>query len=470
MSSTLAPDVLAAARAMQAELHVDTADNAGAISDDELARSFTDAHADECRHVAALGRWYVWTGTHYRVDESMAVFDKARASCRRALGYALVAAPSEREKKALRASLGSAARVAAVVKLAGADRRHAVTVDQLDADPWLLNTPGGVLNLRDASLRPATPADLLTKITAAAPAPDAPIFRRTLERAVPDPEVRDYLQRVIGYLLTGVIREHVLVLVYGAGANGKSVLWNAIRHALGDYAITLGSEVLMESHNERHPTEIAVLRGARMALCSEVDSGRRWNESRIKRLTGGDPITARLIARDPFEFNPTHKIVLLANSKPGIARVDDAIRRRVHLVEFGVTVPENERDPELARKLQAEAGGILSWALEGCLDWQADGLRPPAAVIAATEQYLEREDTIAEWMRECCRPLGDSTITTLHRSYRDWAELNGMTPTGRNVFGDQLEAHGVVRVEVRPRVWVFRGISPTSREGVRHAG
>jgi putative DNA primase/helicase len=461
-------DQLATARALQAQLHVDTADNAGAISDDELARGFTETHGHQFRHVAAQGRWYVWTGTHYQVDDSMAVYDAARASCRRALGYALANAGGERERRSLRVTLGSASRVGAVVKLAGTDRRHAVTVAELDADPWLLNTHGGVLDLHDGKLRPATPADLLTKITAAALSPDAPMFRRTLERAMPDPEVRAYLQRVVGYLLTGIVREHLLLLVFGRGANGKSVLWNAIRHALGDYAVTLGAEVLMESHNERHPTEIAVLRGTRMALCSEVDSGRRWNESRIKRLTGGDPIIARLIARDPFEFLPTHKIVLLANAKPGLRVVDEAIRRRIQLVEFGVTIPESERDPELPRKLQAEAGGILAWALEGCLAWQADGLRPPAAVIAATDQYLEREDAIAEWLRECCRPVGDSTLRTLHRSFSEWAEANRMAPVGRNSFGDLLEAHGLVRAEVRPRVWLFRGVSPTPHQGARH--
>lgn len=471
MNERLTPDELARAVELRAGLYADTADNNTApISDDELTRRFTDRNGDRFRYCATLGRWYEWRSTHWMHDETMTVYDAARYSCKVDLGNALGRSPKDGEARALRTKLGSASTIAAVVKMASADRRHAVTHAALDADPWLLNTPGGVLDLRTGAIQPHDPANLITKITAAAPTPDCPIFRRVLERVIPDPEVRDYLQRLVGYCLTGIVREHMVALVYGSGANGKSVIFNAVRHALGDYGITLGSEVLMESHNDRHPTEIAVLRGARMALCSEVDSGRRWNEARVKRLSGGDPITARLIARDPFEFLPQHKLVLLANAKPGLRVVDEAIRRRIHLIDFAVTIPEAERDPELPEKLKAEAGGIISWALEGCLDWQAYGLRPPQIVLDATARYLEREDTVAEWLRECCRPLGRINLTAAHASFRAWAESNSMPPVGRNTFGDQLEAHGVERIEIRPRVWVFNGVSLLNSDEVRRAG
>ena len=177
----------------------------------------------------------------------------------------------------------------------------------------------------------------------------------------------------------------------------------------------------------------------------------------VTRLSGGDPITARLIARDPFEFVPTHKLVLLANAKPGLRVVDEAIRRRIHLIDFAVTIPE------------AEAGGIIAWALEGCLDWQASGLRPPQVVLDATNRYLEREDAVAEWLRECCRPLGRINLTAAHASFRAWPESNGIPPVGRNTFGDQLEAHGVERLEIRPRVWVFNGLSVLNSDELRRA-
>jgi putative DNA primase/helicase len=296
------------------------------------------------------------------------------------------------------------------------------------------------------------------------------MFLGALERALPAPSEREYLQRLVGYMATGVVKEHVVALAYGTGANGKSLIFNAIKHAFGDYAITLGSEVLMESHNDRHPTEIAVLRGARMALCSEVDSGRRWNETRVKRLSGGDPIIARLIARDPFEFQPSHKLALLANAKPGIRVVDEAIRRRIHLIEFAVTIPEAQRDASLPEKLKEEAGGILAWAIAGCLDWQQGGLQPPDSIRAATDKYLDREDVITEWIGECCRPLGQMTLTEAYCSYREWAERSGYLVVGRNTFGDQLEAHGVHRVEMRSRVRVFNGLSIASHRGKHNVG
>jgi P4 family phage/plasmid primase-like protien len=466
----LTPDEIARAAVLQADLHAQTADNDGPISDDDLARRFTERHGDVFRYVAALGRWFMWVGSHWKQDDSLAVFDAARASCRRDLGQALVDLEKTHERKQLRSKLGAAPTVAAVERLARSDRCHAVTLEALDADPWLLNTPGGVLDLRTGALRPSNPSDLITKITAAAPMPECPTFQRVLERALPDVEVREYVQRLVGYCLTGEVRESIVALVYGTGGNGKSLIFNAIRYALRDYAITLGSEVLMESHNDRHPTEIAVLRGARMALCSEVDSGRRWNEARLKRLSGGDPITARLINRDPFEFQPTHKLIMLANVKPGLRTVDEAIRRRIHLIEFNQTIPPEERDPTLPEKLKAEAGGILTWALVGCLDWRDGGLRPPQSVLDATDRYLDQQDAVAEWMRDCCRPLGQMTLTAAHAAYRVWAEANAIPPLGRNSFGDQLQARGVEWMEVRPRVRVFSGLSLAKNTEVRHAG
>jgi putative DNA primase/helicase len=207
-----------------------------------------------------------------------------------------------------------------------------------------------------------------------------------------------------------------------------------------------------------------------MALCSEVDSGRRWNEARLKRLSGGDPITARLINRDPFEFQPTHKLIMLANVKPGLRTVDEAIRRRIHLIEFNQTIPPEERDPTLPEKLKAEAGGILTWALVGCLDWRDGGLRPPQSVLDATDRYLDQQDAVAEWMRDCCRAIGEESLKMLHGSYREWCKANGAPDVGRNTFGEQLEARGIRRVEVRAKVLRFVGISVAPRAEARHVG
>jgi putative DNA primase/helicase len=441
----------------------------GAVSDDRLAEEFTREYAGKALYCASWGRWLLWDGRRWSIDDKLKAFNMARHICREVLQDMLTsAALTERQRAALISRLGSAQTFAAVLKIAASAPVHAVAADELDADPWLLNTPGGILDLRDGSMRPHDPAAKITKITAAAPGGDCPTFMRTLERVLPDSEVRAYVQRFAGYALTGVVRDHVLPLWHGSGGNGKSSIINAIQHVLGDYSITMNPEVLMESRNDRHPTEIAVLRGVRLAVCSEVDSGRQWNEARVKRLTGGDPITARYIARDPFEFEPSHKLIVVANNKPGLKVVDEAIRRRINLVHFCVTIPEAEQDAALLDKLKEEAGGILAWALVGCLDWQEAGLAPPEAVRAATAGYFESEDTIAQWIDECCERRGQVTLKAAHASYRAWCDAEGATPIGRNNFGDQLEAKGFRRVEIVKRHWVFQGLSLPTVEDARY--
>jgi putative DNA primase/helicase len=240
----------------------------------------------------------------------------------------------------------------------------------------------------------------------------------------------------------------------------KGTIAHAMRRALGDYGLEIAAETVMESYNDRHPTELAVLRGARFVVASEIDSGRRWNESRLKRLTGGDPISARFVAKDLFEFEPSHTLLIIGNTKPGLRSVDEAIRSRLHLVSFEVTIPESERDPTVPDRLKAEYGGILAWALAGCLEWQKNGLAPPHAVRAATSAYLTGEDMLQAWIDECCERTGQITLAAAHRSYRTWCDNNGSPPLGRNSFGDQLEAKGHQRgTDSRNKTPVFAGLS-----------
>ncbi len=445
------------------------ADIPAGTSDDELALKFSSRHADDLRYVAAWDRWLIWDGQRWAHDERKRVWDFSRALCRDVLAERLSAEVlTEAQEKRLRERLGSAATVYAVVRLAGSDRRHAISASDLDADPWALNTPGGIMDLRTGLLHPHAPAKLHTKITAATPGGDCPLFLKTLEHAQPDQAVRDYLQRLAGYGMTGSSREHVLPFWHGGGRNGKGTIAHAIRRALGDYGLEIAPEILMESKNDRHPTELADLRGARFVVASEIDSGRRWNESRVKRLTGGDPIRARYMGKDFFEFEPSHTLTVFANTKPGLRSVDEAIRRRLQLLEWSVTIPAGQEDTTLPERLQAEYGGILAWALQGCLDWQAGGLKPPAAVTAATSTYLAGEDMLQAWLDECCQRSGQIGLAAAHRSYRDWAERNGAVVLGRNTFGDQLEAHGFRRDTLsHGRTVAFAGLSLASAEPER---
>lgn len=410
-----------------------------AHSDEALALRFADRHADDLRYVAAWGRWLKWDGSCWRFDETLHAFDLSRRVCREAA--------NEANKASVQTALASAKTVAAVERLAKADRRLAATIDQWDADPWLLNTPSGVIDLRTANMRPARIEDYCTKITAIAPGGDCPTWLEFLRRVTGgDTKLIGFLRRVCGYALTGVTREHALFFLYGTGANGKSVFINTAAGVAGDYHTTAPIETFTASQSERHPTDLAGLRGARVVTATETEEGRRWAESKIKALTGGDKISARFMRQDFFNFTPAFKLVIAGNHKPGLRSVDEAIRRRFHLIPFAVTIPSEERDLQLAEKLKAEWPGILAWMIEGCLEWQAHGLQPPNAVTDATAAYLAAEDALAEWLDDCCwrDPKAWTASTTLFGSWNEWATKAGEPPGTQKRFVQNLETRGFI--------------------------
>jgi len=367
-----------------------------AFSDEALALRFAETHTCDLRYVAAMAKWFAYDGVCWRIDDTMLAFDEARKVCRDA-----AAECNELNAKLL----ASAKTVAAVHALSRADRRLAATTDQWDTDSWLLNTPGGVVDLRTGEQRQHQAENYLTKITAVAPdaACPTPTWLAFLDRVTgDDAELVGFLQRMAGYSLTGETTEHALFFLYGTGANGKSTFINAITDCVGDYHRTAPIETFTDSKNERHPTDLAGLRGARLLTAVETEEGRRWAETKIKALTGGDKISARFMRQDFFEFTPQFKLVIAGNHKPGLRSVDEAIRRRFHLVPFTVTIPPGERDTELSAKLKAELPGILAWTIQGCLDWQQGGLAPPKAVTDATAAYLKAEDATAAWIDDCC--------------------------------------------------------------------
>jgi putative DNA primase/helicase len=313
----------------------------------------------------------------------------------------------------------------------------------VDAIPWLLNTPAGILDLRTGATRPARIDDYATKITAIAPGGQCPTWHRFLSRATNDDQgLMAFLRRVCGYALTGITREHALFFLYGTGANGKSVFLNTVISIFGDYHTTAAIETFTASKSEHHPTDLAHLRGARLVTATETEEGRRWAESKIKVLTGGDKIAARFMRGDFFEFVPSFKLIIAGNHMPGLRAVDEAIRRRLHLIPFSVTIPMEERDPQLWEKLKAEWPGILSWMIQGCLEWQRSGLQPPEIVKNATAAYLQAEDAIATWIDECCQldPQAWETVADLYASWSAWATQAGEPVGSKKNFVQNLEA------------------------------
>lgn len=407
------------------------------FADNDLALTFAEKHRNNLRHVTAWGRWLSWAGTHWQADKTALGFDLVRRFCSSA-------ADTCKDAKTAK-GLKSAKTIAAVERLARVDRRLAATTEQWDQDRWLLNMPEGVLDLRTGKVRSHNPNDYMTKVAGVAPGGDCPTWLAFLKRVTGgDADLQAYLQRVAGYALTGETSAHALFFLYGTGANGKSVLADTLAGILGDYHKTAPIETFTASSIDRHPTELAGLRGARLVTAVETEEGRRWAESRIKSLTGGDKISARFMRQDFFEFSPQFKLVIAGNHKPGLRSVDEAIRRRFNLVPFTVTIPPEERDEGLKNKLRDEWPGILAWAVEGCLEWQRAKLSPPEAVTAATDAYMAAEDAIAAWIDERCeRNTGaEERSSVLYASWKHWAEKNGEFPGSNKGFTQKLEERG----------------------------
>lgn len=410
-----------------------------ANSEDALALAFVDQHVDNLRYIAEWNRWHQWDGMRWRRDRTEIAFDLARQICRDA---AAEAQTSDRKR------LASASTVAAVARLARADRRIAATVEEWDTDPDLLNTPGGVVYLPTGEILPHDPGLKMTKITAVEPGGSCPLWLMVLDQitAGNQPQV-DYLQRVAGYCLTGRTSEHALFFGYGTGANGKSVFVNTLRGILADYATPAAMETFMLTRNEQHPTGIASLRGSRLVVANETESGRAWAESRIKALTGGDPMQARFMRADFFEFTPEFKLFVVGNHSPALANVDEAIHRRLHLIPFTVTISEEARDEELPERLKEEWPGILLWAIEGALLWHEYGLAPPECVRNATAEYFEEQDAIAAWLASDCKTanLPDfqrENVRDLFASWSAFAQTAGEHPGTSKWFSEQLRNRG----------------------------
>ena len=425
-------------------------------SDDALANAFSDRH-DDLRYTAAWGQWHIWNDVVWEEDTTLHVYDLARQLCRE-ISLTVEKSP------ALARGLTDASTIAAVERLTRADRRHAAVVGQWDADCWMLNTPGGIVDLRSNTIRPTRSTDYCTKKTAVAPADEctaAPVWHSFLNRVTAgDKELQAFLRRVAGYGLTGFTREDVLFFAFGPGRNGKTVFLNTLAGIWADYAKHAPTEMFLVSNTDRHPTDLARLQGARLVTASELESGKRWAESRIKSLTGGDTVAARFMRGNFFEYTPQFKLIFAANHKPRLKAVDEAIRSRFLLLPFTVTIPPEERDKNLPEKLRAEWPAILRWAIDGCLAWQREGLNPPAAVIRATQEYFVSEDTLGRWLDERCQ-LGrqyETSSSALFGSFREWTEKVGEMAWSQRAFSQNLLDRSFTNHHTR-NGWFFQGLA-----------
>jgi putative DNA primase/helicase len=417
-------------------------------SDDALALDFVQCAAN-LRWSHGLG-WMLDNGVTWARDDNLRRYDVARRVCRIAAAGVAVDAEARR--------LASARTVNATLSLAQADPGMVVPTSAWDADTMALNTPAGIVDLRTGKLR-TRGIEFVTQAARVAPdfAGPCPTWHRFLQQVfVGDADLIEFMQRSMGYWISGDRREQVIHFLYGLGANGKSVLTEFVQWLGGSYTLKMPASALMQSKGERHPTELAQLRGKRLAVSSELDENSFFNESLIKELTGDDTLTARFMRGDFFEFQMTQKHVIVGNFKPRLRGGDPAIARRMLLVPFNARFQGAERDPHMLDKLKAEAPAILAWIVEGALKWQADGLAVPASVRDASADYMADHDDLQQWVDECCEMQGEAQAGHLYTSFSNWKKARGEHAPSMTAWGS--------------RITNLRGVSKRRSGGIRYSG
>ena len=323
-----------------------------------------------------------------------------------------------------------------------------VRLDQLDSGPMLLNVPNGTLNLKTGELQSHRRKDFITKLAPVEYRADAkaPIFQRFLRRIHPKVSIRKFLRRVLGHAITGAVFEKIVVILYGSGDNGKTTLLEIIRYVLGNYAGQILINTLMANRGEVSAaarSDLADLRGKRFVTSSESEAGQQLAEAQLKYLTGMGRIKAKRMRKDHFEFDPTHKLFIDANHKPVIRGADDAIWNRILLLPFEVRVPKAEQDGQLLDRLEVEASGILRWLVEGCLEWQREGLALPEEIRSAVEAYRLEMDQVARFLASCVQdPRSQVTVDGLHKHFLAWCDEEDEKAISKKSFGGKLRAKG----------------------------
>lgn len=430
-------------------------------SDVANASRFANKFCAGVRYTPERG-WLIWGDARWEIDDGGFVMELAKDAARLIFDEVKMSA-REQQKAVFSWARQSqrAERLRAMLFLAQSEPGISARWKEFDADPWLLACSNGTVDLRrTGTLRPADRRDKLSRLVPIDFDPEAACsaWDRFLERVLPDPDVRGFLQRAIGYSLTGSTAEQCLFFLYGCGANGKSILIEVLSALLGEHAVAASFDSF-SGNAGGIPNDIARLAGARLVTVSEVEDGARLREVLIKDLTGGDTITARFLHREFFDFRPNFKLWVRGNHKPQIRGTDEGIWRRIRLIELPVQIPEAERDPRLFEKLRSQLPGILAWAVRGCLEWQRVGLSPPRAVKEATRAYREEQDVIGGFLTECCVVDQRATVpaSELYRDYSKWADEAGHHALSQTRFGMAMSERGIQRERTRT-AWIYRGI------------
>lgn len=434
------------------------------LTEDGVALAFTRAHKGRALFDHHLGRWFWWQEADgiWRRDERRAAVEHCRT---------IVRGASDIEKPKVQATVRRKSFMAGAEFLAQGDPAHAVTSEVWDRDRMLLGCPGATVDLRTGVSRAPAASDFITRQAAVAPdlAGHCPTWERFLEDATGGDEAMiAFLQTIFGYSLTGEIKDHAAFWLYGDGGNGKSVFLNTLRGILGSYGQAASMDTFTASKYASHPTDLAALRGARLVTVSEISEGRNLDEQRFKQLTGGDPVRARFMRQDEFEYVPQFKLLFAGNSRPSIRSVDSAMKRRLRMIPFNHKPARP--DPDLEERLKAEWPGILRWAIRGCQAWRSEGLGQPGVVVAATAEYFGQQDLFSQWLEERCEvALGDrrvwSASAELFADWRKWVEAAGEFAGNSKSFGERLARKGFIMESAR-----VAGVKARGWRGLRLLG
>lgn len=407
-------------------------------------------HGRNLRYDHTAGRWYAWDGKRWSPDARGQVETWAKDTARSI--YEEAAQEPDPDRRALLAKHAARTEarrsIEAMIAMCASESGIPILAEDLDADPWLFNVQDGTIDLRTGELRPHRREDLISKIAPVNYDPAATCSRWeqfTSEVFSGRENLITFVRRGVGASLAGAQRDHVLLLLYGKGANGKSTFIETLLAFFGDYGHRASTSTFLEQRNEGIRTDIADLRGARFVSAVETKQGRRLDEALVKMLTGGDTVRARHLYQEAFSFKPQFTCWLATNHKPEIREQTLAIWRRIRLVPFDLSIPSEQQDPELATKLREELPGILAWAVRGCLEWQRVGLGEPEEVEQATREYREEQDVLADFLGACCARGPQVGAGDLYARYREWCIEQGDQPFPQRSLGRMLGERGFRR-------------------------
>lgn len=387
--------------------------------------------------------WHVWDGHRWARDEK----DRATMAVLDTLRIALSESLNDNDLRADVRKCESANGIRGVLEIAASLPSLRAATDELDADPYLINVANGTLDLRTRELHDPDPADRITRVCRGAytPEADATEWLSFLATVIPDPDERDYLRRVVGHAVYGAVREHLFPVLVGSGGNGKGTFYGAIVNAMGDYAIVFDPSMLMDSERGAGGPEMMQLFGARLAVGSETEEGRRLNAAVMKRLSGGDRLNARNLYEPPVIWTPTHQLIYVTNHLPRVKGADKAIWRRMRVIPFDVEITDEQKDTQIDERLELAADAVITWAIEGWFDYCDRGaMGEPDTVQNATGAYQVDSDPVKRFTLEECIIGSNVYVTTrrLFEAWNRWIDSEGGDRLTEKEFARQLDGLG----------------------------